>query len=124
MSTLERGGATGCLSSTMACYGITRYSLSTGLCGRYAAAMQRRLYNCAQPCAWVLAYPPLPADQASGTQVFGPSRINVHQLFESLRRQGELIMIGAETGVIENKWKRFVLDLLPDSVQLAGIWQP
>ncbi|KAK9809121.1 hypothetical protein WJX72_009685 [[Myrmecia] bisecta] len=42
-------------------------------------------------------------------KVFGPSRINVHQLFESLRRQGELIMIGAETGVIENKWRRGTL---------------
>ncbi len=40
-------------------------------------------------------------------QVFGESRVNVHALFEQLRKQGELTLIGAETGVVENKWKRW-----------------
>lgn len=33
--------------------------------------------------------------------------MNVHALFEQLRKQGELTLIGAETGVVENKWKRW-----------------
>lgn len=41
-------------------------------------------------------------------QVFGESRVNVHALFEQLRKQGELTLIGAETGIVENKWKRWV----------------
>ena len=32
--------------------------------------------------------------------------MNVHALFEQLRKQGELTLIGAETGVAENKFKR------------------
>ena len=39
-------------------------------------------------------------------QVFGESRVNVHALFEQLRKQGELTLIGAETGVAENRFKR------------------
>ncbi|CAL8470152.1 g9694 [Coccomyxa elongata] len=39
-------------------------------------------------------------------KVFGESRVNVHVLFEQLRKQGELTLIGAETSIVENKWKR------------------
>ena len=42
-------------------------------------------------------------------QVFGESRVNVHALFEQLRKQGELTLIGAETGVAENRFKRCAL---------------
>ena len=42
------------------------------------------------------------------TQVFGETRVNVHALFEQLRREGDLTLIGAEAAISENKWKRFV----------------
>ena len=32
--------------------------------------------------------------------------MNVHALFERLRKQGELTLIGAETSIVENKCKR------------------
>ncbi len=41
-------------------------------------------------------------------QVFGEMRVNVHALFEQLRREGDLTLIGAEAAISENKWKRFV----------------
>ena len=44
----------------------------------------------------------------SGTQVFGPTRINVHALLEGLRQQGDVVLIGSETGITENKWIRCV----------------
>lgn len=42
-------------------------------------------------------------------QVFGESRVNVHALFEQLRREGDLTLVGAEAAISENKWKRYVL---------------
>ena len=36
----------------------------------------------------------------------GPSKTNVHVLLETLRRQGALVTIGADTAVLENKHKR------------------
>lgn len=39
-------------------------------------------------------------------QVFGEDRVNVHALFEQLRREGELTLVGAEAAISENKWKR------------------
>ena len=41
-------------------------------------------------------------------QVFGETRVNVHSLFEQLRKEGDLTLIGAEAAISENKWKRFV----------------
>ena len=43
-------------------------------------------------------------------QVFGEQRVNVHALFEQLRREGELTLVGAEAAISENKWKRCVRD--------------
>ena len=40
------------------------------------------------------------------SQVFGETSVNVHALFEQLRKQGELTLIGAETSMVENKCKR------------------
>ena len=40
-------------------------------------------------------------------QVFGEHRVNVHALFEQLRREGELTLVGAEAAISENKWKRY-----------------
>ena len=39
-------------------------------------------------------------------QVFGESSVDVHALFERLRKQGELTLIGAETGIMESRCKR------------------
>ncbi|KAK9834197.1 hypothetical protein WJX81_007601 [Elliptochloris bilobata] len=39
-------------------------------------------------------------------KVFGPTRVNVHALLESLRQQGDVVLIGSETGISENKWIR------------------
>lgn len=39
-------------------------------------------------------------------QVFGETRVNVHALFEQLRREGDLTLVGAEAAISENKWKR------------------
>ncbi|CAK0773385.1 hypothetical protein CVIRNUC_004060 [Coccomyxa viridis] len=39
-------------------------------------------------------------------KVFGEQRVNVHALFEQLRREGELTLVGAEAAISENKWKR------------------
>ena len=41
-------------------------------------------------------------------QVFGESRVNVYALFEQLRREGDLTLVGAEAAISENKWKRYV----------------
>jgi len=41
--------------------------------------------------------------------VFGESRVNVHALFEQLRKEGDLTLVGAEAAISENKWKRHVL---------------
>jgi len=38
--------------------------------------------------------------------VFGPTRINLHALLEGLRQQGDVVLIGSETGITENKWIR------------------
>lgn len=44
---------------------------------------------------------------ASGLlQVFGPSGNDVHSILESLRQQGEVIKIGSEIEVAEQRWKR------------------
>ena len=40
-------------------------------------------------------------------QVFGETRVNVHALFEQLRREGDLTLVGAEAAISENKWKRY-----------------
>lgn len=45
-------------------------------------------------------------------QVFGPTRVNVHALLEGLRQQGEVVLIGSETGISENKWLRCELNVL------------
>jgi hypothetical protein len=41
-------------------------------------------------------------------QVFGPNAVNSFSLLESLRQQGEVVKIGSEIEVAENKWKRCV----------------
>ena len=51
-------------------------------------------------------------------QVFGETRVNVHALFEQLRREGDLTLVGAEAAISENKWKRYLqhashLELVP-----------
>ena len=42
-------------------------------------------------------------------QVLSPlSKVNMHQLFDTLRAQGSLQLIGTEAGVLEEKWRRCV----------------
>ena len=36
-------------------------------------------------------------------QIFGMHGINLPQLLETLRREGEVVTIGTETGVLESK---------------------
>ena len=45
---------------------------------------------------------------ASRPQVYGPTAINVYQLMETLRVDGELFTIGAETALLEARDKRRV----------------
>lgn len=33
-------------------------------------------------------------------------KANIHQMFEVLRSEGELQLIGAEAGILENKWRK------------------
>ena len=39
-------------------------------------------------------------------QIFGRTAINVSQLFDELRKCGDLVPIGAETGVVEEQCRR------------------
>ena len=39
-------------------------------------------------------------------QVFGMSKVDVQQLFDALRAEGQLEIIGTEASVIESKWRR------------------
>ena len=43
---------------------------------------------------------------SSVLQIFGPTAVNVSQLFDELRKCGDLVPIGAETGVIEEQCRR------------------
>ena len=54
-------------------------------------------------------------------QVFGPTRINVHALLEGLRQQGDVVLIGSETGITENKWIRCVHSCVPRCEQLQRL---
>jgi hypothetical protein len=56
-------------------------------------------------------------------QVFGENKVNVHALLEQLRRQGELTLIGAETGVAENKWKRYAPSTYVMQQKMSIYWQ-
>lgn len=47
--------------------------------------------------------------ETCGLQVFGPNAINSYSLLEKLRQQGEVVQIGSEIVVAENKWKRCCL---------------
>ena len=39
-------------------------------------------------------------------QVFGMSKVDVQQLFDALRAEGHLEIIGTEASIIESKWRR------------------
>ncbi len=39
-------------------------------------------------------------------QVFGMSKVDVQQLFDALRAEGHLEIIGTEASIIESKWLR------------------
>lgn len=60
---------------------------------------------------WVPASSPAPAPPkahcALGGQALGHmAKVNVHHAFEALRAEGPLQLIGAEAGVLEDKWRR------------------
>ena len=53
-----------------------------------------------------IAVPSIAHRKHTLVQVFGETRVNVHALFEQLRREGDLTLVGAEAAISENKWKR------------------
>jgi len=46
-------------------------------------------------------------DVRSILQVFGMSKVDVQQLFDALRAEGHLEIIGTEASIIESKWRRY-----------------
>ena len=92
----ERGGATASSCFKMECCGTTRF-------GRIPASLTAMLsvMTAQMRCCVGEALP-----NCKSSQVFGETRVNVHALFEQLRREGDLTLVGAEAAISENKWKR------------------
>lgn len=55
----------------------------------------------------VIPLEPQTADFILCVQVMGLAhKADIHQMFEVLRSEGELQLIGAEAGILENKWRK------------------
>ena len=76
--------------------------------GRRAALLPGEL--CCDPVLFVRLRMLQPRQQTAGftrLQVLSPlSKVDMHQLFDTLRAQGSLQLIGTEAGVLEEKWRR------------------
>lgn len=52
----------------------------------------------------------LESHSRASLQVMGLAhKANIHQMFDVLRQEGDLQLIGAEAGILEDKWRKWVL---------------